>query len=444
MKKRGQVPTGATMILVLITVIVIVFWAGPAIADNVKPFFILFGVGGEEENGKIIAKDPAELAFNSFLFEYKDCKEKYKSDDCLCGSFDTTEIPDGYSIKLEDLNEKGVRIGLFGKKPTAQKQEVMTGDNLCFYKYDKSKNSFYKSDADGILLDPAKSYNEYTFNKNIQLFKVDSSNICFVEKTSDREGFVGITRQSIKCYLKDKQTPEEKIKLALLDLELSSSLGEFDGEQKASEIIDQLEKYLKNIGKVSKITKEFASVSVISERRTSWFNSLYNREGGDEKSIKDKVYLLSVAAKYKVLKESDIKQDHIILHYIKGSAKSKLLAEKIKKQLDGAYGKLYKDGKEYPKAEADEKYRFNTKTVYEANDASKKGPVFLLYTKGDYDTTKPPWIYSWKEKEEIPAVFIEGVEVDGDGYYLFTGHYELIAEKIYEGVKDYFGTKEKN
>ena len=64
--------------------------------------------------------------------------------------------------------------------------------------------------------------------------------------------------------------------------------------------------------------------------------------------------------------------------------------------------------------------------------------MFISTSKYEgYDINKPPWKYTWKEKYEIPAVFIEVVEVDGDKHYLFEGHYGIISQKIYEGVKKY-------
>ena len=106
MKKRGQAPTGAVIVLGLVVFFILLSWLVPKISNAAEPFFLLFGIGEEEKDKETIPLSPAEKAFESFLMSYEDCK-KYKSDDCLCDEFDVTIIPNGNSIKLENLDKKG-------------------------------------------------------------------------------------------------------------------------------------------------------------------------------------------------------------------------------------------------------------------------------------------------------------------------------------------------
>lgn len=439
MDKKGFANSVIALIIVIVTAALILGFFS-SITSSSNTFFGLFSSDDEENQDPDLVENIPQKMMETFLDSYNSCKN-YLSDACLCSQFDTG-ILEGHHIKLENLKDQKTRISIYADKPTPEiPSTIIENDDICFYKFDSERESYYKAEAKEIILDPEKYYNDYTYRKKVQLFKLDSRNTCFVEKTSDREGFGKAARKEVKCSLKDEKGTDEGIKLALLDPGDSDNLADFAGDQKTAQIIVYLEDRLENIGKVSRILRGSSTEKMIIDRRKEMFSSLYDNEGGEEKSIKDKAYLISIATKDKKQEDSAIKQDHIILHYIKGSLKSRALAESIKNQLETIYGRLYKDGREYNKAEIDEKYRLNTKVLFEENDASKPGPIFLLYTSGNYDVNYAPWSYSWKEKEEIPAVFIDLVEYEEDGYNLFEGHYGVLAEKIYEGAEEFLGLK---
>ncbi len=427
--KRGTL--GAT-ISIIIMIVAVIFVASGIASKILKAVYVFLGV---EEDDSVPPLSAGKSDFDSFAGYYERCKHQ-SSGDCYCDQFDVKSLPEGMTISIQNLlSQKKTRIEMFEAKPTPEKVKVIDNDGICIYRYEKATDSYSKINIDRILLKNDGVDKSFEFNKNIMLFKADGSNTCFAEKTSDREGFTGITRRFTKCELKAKGINDAK--LALLDLGLSDTIGGFDGEQKSAAVLEGLERRLADIGRVSRITKEFASVSIISKRRTAWFNSLYSREGGEEKSLKNKVLIISVGSFYKNKDDSGIKQDYFTIHYYKGSLKSRQLAESIKLSLDSAYGKLYKGGEEFNIAEIGEEYRFNAISRFEENDNANKGPLFLMYTEGDYNINEPPWKYSWSEKGEIPAVFIDIVEVNGDGHYMFEGHNELISEKIFEGANKY-------
>ena len=446
--KKGGMPFSSTM-MILVLIFAVAFFASafPQLSSLVNSIKTALGLDSGEAESSEYDNLPniagARREFQDFLDSYKECLN-YKSNNCICDEFYYGSIPEEYSIALFDSPPE-TKISLISRENKKEIDFYSSNSKICHYDYSTGqKSQIFNFD----LTD--KENSDYKFENKIQLYKFDNNNVCFVKKASEREGFVGVTRRGVSCGAKDKGISLPKTKLALLDIGEFSFVGSFDGEKKASKLLEQLDVHLRDVSKVSRITEKFAEVQNRPERRTSWFNSLYEREGKEGNSLKDKVYLISIAAYYKslkYLKEEDIKQDHFVIHYLKDSPKSKLLAEKIKEQLDSISGKYYKTGVE-DKKQISEKYKLNTVVKLEGKDTKNKGPAFLIYSEEKflffftsryegYDINKPPWKYTWKEKYEIPAVFIDVVEVDGDKHYLFEGHYGIISQKIYEGVKKY-------
>lgn len=448
MKKRGQAPTGAVIVLGLVVFFILLSWLVPKISNAAEPFFLLFGIGEEEKDKETIPLSPAEKAFESFLMSYEDCK-KYKSDDCLCDEFDVTIIPNGNSIKLENLDKKGTRIELYSDKPTADKPKVIENDNLCFYVYDKSTKKFSKTDANEIVLDPQTGDGLYKVHNKIQLFRFDKENTCFVSGTYESKVFDEIIKSKLKCNLKD--AGEGSARMGMLDSsDYTGDYSEYSAKNRddeTSNIIDYLRIFLSNnVGRVTRITNYIGGdwgKQTRLERRENMFNDVYkNFDKNEDGFIKDDVYFISIRSLQVNKEQSSIKRDYFKIHYLKGSEQGKALAEKIKLRLAELNGKTIADSvgdKKISVAEAGKSYQFNFQIETEENSKEKVGPVFLA-CKDDYENFiadlggRP-----CKESTSIPAVFIDIVEVyeKENNHDIFEGHSRAIAEKIYEGVKDY-------
>ena len=254
-------------------------------------------------------------------------------------------------------------------------------------------------------------------------------------QTTGREAFQALNTREDRCEL--KATGASNLMYAMLDIGESSIVGNFNGEANSAKLLEELEKNLLSAMKVSRITQELASVTRRFERRTTWFQDKYKRfDRNKDQMLSDDIVLISASSLYKNIGDSEIKQDYFKIHYLKDSAESKALAENIAKKLEEISGKLIRDNMEERKeGEIDRKYKLNTKVIIEENDFNNPGPVFLACS-GDYKS-----FAACKENTKIPAVFIDIVEINGDGYYMFTGHYAIFAKKISEGVQAYLSSK---
>ena len=441
MGKRGQLGTGGVIILVLITVLILAYWFGPDIPNTIKPFFSLFGVGeADAAEIKPTTLSPAELAFESFLMSYETCKNE-NSDDCVCDEFNTNEIPNGYSIELENLNGK-TRIDLHGNKPTSEKSKVIDNDNLCLYEYGKSTKKFSEKNTNKIILNPQGNNKPYQIDNKIQLFKLDGKHTCFVSGTYESKVFDEITKSRLKCNLKDIGV--KAARLAMIDL--SDHTGDYPSgsfiqskNSEASKIIENLRTFLlHNIGAATRITEAIGTKQGRFERRQNMFNDAYNNfDKNNDKKINDDVYFISIRALQLEKEKSKIKKDYFKIHYLQGSSEGKILAEKIKSKLGGLNGKLIVDDKEFSIAEASEGHRFDFVILLEENSKDNIGPVFLTCTQS-YSN-----FIACKENTLIPSVFIDIVEVKEkeNNHDIFAGHYKTIAKRIYEGIKDYLTEK---
>lgn len=441
MKKRGQSNIGI-IVVVLITVLIIVFIFKPRITNAAKPFFLLFGIGEEDTiETELTILSPTELAFESFLMSYEDCKN-YKSRGCLCDEFDVTKIPDGYSIKLENLGREKTRIELYeNNKPTAEKVKVIDNDDLFFYEYDKSLKNFLTKRANEIVLDPKSNNLPYKINNKIQLFRYDEKHVCFVSGTYESKVFEEITKSRLKCNLKDAGV--KTARLAMIDFndytgDYPSSSFVQSKDSEASKIIENLRTFLlSNVGSITRITESIATKQLRLERRQNMFNDAYeNFDRNKDGFISGDVYFISIRALQLGKEKSQIKKDYFKVHYLQGSEQSKILAGKIRSKLGELNGKLIFNNKEVSKAEADEKNRFEFEIVLEENSRDNIGPVFLTCTQS-YSN-----FIACKESTLIPAIFVDVVEVYDDEHYMFEGHHRVIAEKISEGVKGYLSEKE--
>ncbi len=434
MNKRGQYSTIGTLLFMAL-VLVVILWVGPVIYKNAKSFFSLFGIGSED-NSKPTKESAAGIAFDGFTGIYENCKS-YSSNDCLCEQYSTNDLPEGYSIKLERLSSSKTRIELFGSKPTPEQVKVIENDNICLYNYDKSTKLFSETDTQFITLDKNNLY-DYKIDDKVQLFKSINDKVCFVSGTYPNKQFDEIFRKpnTKKCSL--HTVFPVLLKTGMLDL--SDYTGDYpptafvqSQTDKASAILSTLRNILiDNVGPTTTITLPTGTTQGRLERRKNMFDGAYKDfDANNDGKIGDNVYFVSVRGLQLQQKNSDIKKDYFKVHYLKGSYESKALAEKIIVQLRQLNGKLVYGNREVGMAEADEKYRFNIDVIEEENSNSNTGPVFLTCTESYSDFP------ACKESYYIPAVFIDVVEVDGDGHYMFEGHADMIANRIYDGVKDY-------
>lgn len=430
-KKKGMSMTSALgSIILLLVALVVIFGFGPKIYGVAKIFFGSTGLESGDGQKTTLSADPGTAKFEEFVSLYKKCKS-YSSDKCMCDSFDYTALPEGYTIKLENLQTtKKTRMELRSDKPTPEKVETIDNDALCFYNFVGDK--FEKITAQDMDLSK-NNYKDYKAENKIQLFKFDNGNTCFVQATG-REAFQALNTREARCELKAKG--EADLMFTMLDLGESSVIGTFNGEVNSAKLLEELEKNLLYIMKVSRITQEFASVTKRFERRTAWFQDKYKRfdRNGDQ-LLSDDIVLISVRGLYRNIGDSEIKQDYFKIHYLKDSAGSKALAENIAKKLEEINRKFILDGRDYKEGEVDRRYKINAKVVIEENDVNNPGPVFLACA-GDYKD-----FAACKENTKMPAVFIDVVEVQGDGSYMFTGHYIIFSQKIYEGVRNYLASK---
>jgi hypothetical protein len=439
MKKRGTLGTIGTLVLIIITIIVVVAVFKPKISSAANSFFSLFGIGEEAGTGtdKPTPLQEAESTFNNFYLSYVNCKN-YKSNDCLCDEFDVNQIPEGYSIKLENLAGK-TRIELYGFKPTPEGDpKVIDNDNLCFYEYDKNTRTFSKIDADEVILNPEEGNNPYKIGNKAQLFKFDQQNICFVSGTYESKNFDEITQLKPKCSLAQAGTTTGKTGI----LDLGDYTGDYpynsfvqSKDKEALKIIGDLKTLLlNNIGPVTGTTEEIDLKQNRLERRTNTFSDAYtNFDKNKDGLINDDAYLISIRGLQLQSKNSQIKHDYFKVHYLGSSDKSRILAKNIKSKLEELNGTLIFNDKEVSKAEAGEGYRFDFTVMLEDNSKTNVGPVFLA-CEGDYKN-----FAACKENTLIPAVFIDVVEVieEKDNHNIFEGHSGTIAKAIYEGVKEY-------
>ena len=432
MKRKGEWSALGTL-LVMALVLVVIFGIGPRIYSGAKNLFSFFGVASDGETGPT-QESAANVAFEGFTNAYQSCKS-YQVNDCLCDQFGTNELPDGYSIRLESLSDSKTRIELYGSKPTPESIKLLDNDNLCFYIYDKSTTSFSLGSPKNIVIDAKNPY-EYKIDNKIQLIKSNTGLVCFVSGTSEREQFNEITRRKNNCNLKSEGTASQKIGM----LDLSDYTGDYSQTsfvqsqtEKASAVLSTLRTILiDNIGQTTTITLPTSSAKGRYERRLNMFNDAYkNFDSNKDGKISDNVYFISVRGLQLQQKDSGIKKDYFKVHYLKGSAESKNFAEKIASKLRELDGKLIYGVRELNQAEADEKYRFIVDVIEEQNSQDSQGPVFLTCT-GDYKDFP-----ACKENYYLPAVFVDIVEVNGDGHYMFEGHLDIIAAKIHEGVRGY-------
>ena len=434
MNNRGQYASIGTLVFMAI-VLLLILGVGPMIYKGAKSFFSLFGIGSED-NSQPTKESAAGISFDGFTGIYENCKS-YSSSDCLCDQYNTNDLPDGYSIKLERLSSSKTRIGLFGSKPTPEQVKVIENDNICLYNYDKSTKLFSETDVKYLILDKTNLY-DYKIDNKVQLFKSNNNKVCFVSGTYPNKQFDEIFRKpnTKKCSLKSENVPPQKIGM----LDLGDYTGDYPYEsfvqlqtEKASAILSTLRNILiDNVGPTTTITLPTGTTQGRLERRENMFNSAYKDfDANKDGKISDDAYFISVRGLQLQQKNSDIKKDHFKIHYLKGSYWSKALAEKIIVQLRQLDGKLVYGNREVGMAEADEKYRFNIDVIEEENSNTNTGQVFLTCTESYSDFP------ACKESYYLPAVFIDEVEVDGDGHYMFEGHADMIANRIYEGVKGY-------
>ena len=440
MKKKGITSDVGAMVILVVVLLILIYYIPPKIYKGAKSFFGLFGIGEAEASDKSILTKPlsdAELAFTKFINSYETCK-KHSSDSCVCESFELATLPDGYSIKLEKLDgekTRMTRIGLYGTKPTPEKVIVIDNDNLCLYQYDKPTRKFSEVSTNEITLDTKNNY-PYKVANEVQLFRLDKLNTCFVSGTYETKLFDEITKSYSQCSLRKEGTSAAKTGM----LDLSDYTGDHPYESfvknkddEASLIIENLRTFLiNNIGKVTRITKPIGTAQGRLERRNNMFSDAYkNFDKNNDGFINEDVYFISIRGLSLQLENSEIKKDYFKLHYLQGSEQSRILAEKIKLRLQELNGKVIYNDKEVGLAEAPEEFKFDFETIKEENSQANTGPVFLTCTESYSD------FIACKENTRIPTVFIDVVEVDGNGHYMFEGHPKSIAGKIYEGVKDY-------
>ncbi len=384
----------------------------------------------------------AERAFNRFVSSYNACKS-YGSGSCVCDQFDFSTLPEGYSIKLEDLSGEKTRIEFYSNKPTPDKADVIENADLCFYHYDKSKGTFSKNDVKQILLDADGIY-DYKIDNIVQMFKFDDKSICLISGTYESKEFDEITRLQPKCSIK-ASTIEVK-RAGILDLgDYSDDYPKYPDvpnnpqikNEDSSSIIEELRTLLvDNIGKITRITGTIGTTQMRLERRQNMFSEAYNnydidKDGKKDGLISDNVYFISIRSIQIQKDDSAIKKDYFKIYYLQGSEQSKILAEKIASRMQQLNGKLMVDYEELSKSEANENFRFDFQLIYEENTKDNVGPVFLTCTESYTN------FIACKESVKIPAVFIDVVEVVGDGHNLLERHHKPVAGKVYEGVSDY-------
>lgn len=416
--KKGYTNLGLIGFFIILAIAVIVF--GTIIVKNLNiGIDNIFGDDGDLE----IIHEESKKSFNIFkdlVSKYEKCKD-HTNDKCICELFEYSGLPEDFNIKITNFEDRNkVRIELLHKESQTDKDPVVLDNNkFCFYNFVGDKFEFIS--AKEIDISNEKIYEDYKAEGKMQLYKFDDEHVCFVQKTG-REAFNALTVREKSCELMEKD--EDDVKLAMLDIGASSNVGNFDGETIGNRLLLKLGQELQKISQVSRITEEFASVTTRSERRKSWFDDKYDKYG------KDKIYVISLSVRY--MERTDLEEnDEFIIHYLEGSEKSKYLADRIKSRLEEIKGEYYIDGEKKEEGKVLREYKVNAGTTTKINSPQNVGPVFLACV-GDYEDF--PFC---DENTKIPAVFIEAVEVYGDGAYMFTGHYEIYAQKIYEGVNDY-------
>ncbi|MBS3101008.1 hypothetical protein J4204_02660 [Candidatus Woesearchaeota archaeon] len=438
MKKRAAVSALGTLLIVVIVLSIILFGIPSKIYKLGKSFFSLFGVGEAEagtNKGTEIKLSYSEAVFNAFISAYESCKS-YSSERCICEQFDVTSIPQGYSIKLQNLGLEKTRIELYGNKPTPEKAKIIENDNLCLY--EKQAKGFLGLSTNEVVL--GSGAYPYKISNKIQLFKHTNKMTCFVSGTYESKAFDEIAKTNIKCGLKSSETAS--FKTGMLDLSdytkdysdnhPNSFVASKDAD--AASIVQHLSSFLQdNIGKVTRTTEALATAQSRLERRRNMFNNAYaDFDANKDSMINDDAYFISIRALQVQLQNSPLTKDYFIIHYLRDSEQSELLAMKIIARLKEMNGKLIYNDKEISiESEVPPQYKMNFIIAPERNSKENIGPVFLACAD-DYSKFQV-----CKENALIPAVFIDIVEVNGDGYYLIEGHHKAIARKIYEGVNDY-------
>lgn len=429
MNKKGTVESVGTLVLLIVGILIIINF-GPKIIDYGKSFFGISQAEASENkvNKEIpkISSSNAEIIFDKFVNSYESCKNS-GVEYCVCDQFDVTQIPDGYYIKLSSLGGMDTSIELYGSKPTPEKRKVVPKDDLCFYQYDSSANTFSPLKAYDIRLD-SSNYN-YKIDNKVQLFKVNSKITCFVTNVDKSNLFNEIKQAELRCNLKTNGAVTKRV--GIID---------FSNDDETSRIIDYLSTFLSNnVGRVKRITAPVISIQdnpIISiqdnlQIRQDIFKEAYDKfDRNNDKYISDDIYFISILASSVQKGEPKMRKDYFKVHYLAGSGQSKILAEKIISRLKELNGKLIYNDKELKNVVLEE-YKFDFDVVPEVNTKSDQGPVFLACAESYTN------FIACNENVLIPAVFIDIVEVEGDGHNLLEGHQASIARQIGEGIKDY-------
>ncbi|MBI4447893.1 hypothetical protein HY643_02840 [Candidatus Woesearchaeota archaeon] len=404
--------------------------------------------------------EDAYSTFQNFAQSLEKCNS-YSKDKCSCDIFDLTNLGDERFIRLMDT-QAGLEISLY-QKDNKDSQHLLASKSMgdasfCFYKR-KGDNSYERSDAllqIDLAINPFSQTEDYVHENKVQLYKYSSNQICFAQK-AEREGFAAMGRRETSCEAKKEgATTNITEMMGLLDIgdpgrELpvgqGINIGNFDGELEAERVLTSLDGKLRSLGKVSRMYKSALEVTTRPKFRANWLTSIYNEIGGEEKSIAGKAYLISFIGLYKQADQKSSvvtdKQDNFLIYYLASSQESKRMAELVAARLNEIEGKIYKDSaQQLQLKDASARYTVNAKTQA-ISGLGKNTPIFFDYTEGEYDNSKAPWKWLLREKNDVPAIFIEGWEVQGDEYFMFGegAHAEIFGQKIYEGVKDYLDGK---
>ena len=142
-----------------------------------------------------------------------------------------------------------------------------------------------------------------------------------------------------------------------------------------------------------------------------------------EEKLTDKVFIISLKPDY----DFQAKENYYTINYIAGSENSKKIATLVAKQLDSLHGLYDIDGT--LKREGAEHYKITAK-VKEV--VAIPEDTILFVNQPDFDNF-------YKEKETIPAIFINFLETK-EGSTFFEIHSETIANSVFKGVREFLET----
>ncbi|MFH0752801.1 MAG: hypothetical protein V1914_04380 [archaeon] len=386
MDKQASTESYSFLIGLVITVVIIAIF---------MPFII--NLFSEEQN----LPYAQEVLLNISEF-YRQCLATAKTD-CICGSFNVYAgiRQERYSLFLSKMmGQSHLLLTNFGVSPDSGGL-IDSDEVLAKYSFDEQLVCTFGYDGFELKEFPERYYElTNSYSDEVSIFKT-GSDACVIAVSKPIEEY---GREFANCYAE-----LDSDKLILLD----------SGDDVASKQIANLlyPKLIKEVGRVD------AFFMGDYDGRSEWFDSVYVKEKED--FLVGRIFLVHVRTSTDSSKDS---KDKFIVHYLQDTI-SGSFAESVGLRLQALSGKYYYNSvKEADITTVPEKYMFNTEVVYEANNVINPDGLYLVCEDDELQICK--------EKLQIPSVFVEIVDVD-DGYSVYQGHEDILAEAIKEGVLSY-------